>query len=96
MGDEAVEDVMGVLPDGFGNDQRGVLRDLAEDLHAVLLGVDEAVFLDRVARVGALDFVAFAGEAFGEFFFHGFLLGPAFLVGGEAQVAVCDEVDVFA
>jgi hypothetical protein len=52
-------------------------------------------FFFGVAGVGAFDFPAFCRETFGEFFFHGLLFRPAFLVGGESQVAVGEEVNGF-
>jgi len=36
---------VGVLPNGFGDNQRGTFGDFREDLHAILLAVDKAVAL---------------------------------------------------
>src|SRR4051812_15457827 len=55
---QAMEQVMAVLPDGFHDDERGIERDIAEDLHAALLAVDETVFFGGIVRVAAADFEA--------------------------------------
>lgn len=95
MGNEAVQDLVGVLPYTLGNDQRRILGDVAKHLHSVDLRVDEPVFFFRVARMGAFDFPSLSRETFREFFFHRLLFGPAFLVGGETEVAVGNEVNGF-
>ena len=43
MRDQPVQDVMRVLPDRFGHDQRRLGIDAGEDLHPFLLRADEAV-----------------------------------------------------
>ena len=45
MGGEARQNMVAVLPDGLGDDERRVGVDLGEDFHAVLLAVDEAVLV---------------------------------------------------
>ena len=45
MGEQAGQHVVAVLPDAFRHDQRRLRIELAEHLHAHLLGVDEAVLL---------------------------------------------------
>ena len=55
MGEESLQEMVAVLPDCLGNDDRGVLGDVAEDLHAVLLAVDEAVAFLRIEAVTAAD-----------------------------------------
>ena len=43
MGDQPVEQVVRILPDRFGDDERGRWVDAGKDLHALLLGADEAM-----------------------------------------------------
>ena len=59
MRDQPVQDMMAVLPDRLGDNQRRFGVNLAKDLHAVLLAVNKAVLLDRVVRMAALDGRAF-------------------------------------
>ncbi len=94
MGVKPGQDVMAVLPDGFGHDQRGAGIEFAEDFHAHLLGIDEAVLFGRVKGMGADAGPAFGFEGLGEEGLHFGLDGPAFLVGGQAQVAAGHEVNV--
>ena len=63
MRDQAGEDVMAVLPDRLGDDERRVGGNVAEDFHAVLLAVDEAVAFLLVEGMGALDRAAFLSMA---------------------------------
>ena len=95
MGGQAGQHVMAVLPDALGHDQRGVRVEFAEDLHAHLLRINEAVLLLLVEGMRAHDRPAFGLEGLGEDGFHLRLLGPAFLVGREAQIAAGDQVNVF-
>ncbi len=85
--------MMAVLPDRFGDDERRVGGDVAEDFHAVLLAVDEAVAFVLVERMGALDRAAFLVDGGDEVPFQGFLGGLTFLVGGGAEIAAGDEID---
>ena len=95
MGGQAGQDVMAVLPDALGHDQRGIRVELAEHLHAHLLRINEAVLLLLVERMRAHDRPALGFQGLGEDGFHLRLLGPAFLVGREAQVAAGNQVNVF-
>src|SRR5215470_3615797 len=85
---------MAVLPNAFGNDERGIGIKLAEDFHAHLLRIDEAMLLYLVEWMGAHDVPAFGFKGFGEYGFHFGLFGPAFLICGKAKVAVGEEVGV--
>ena len=95
MADEAVEDVVGVLPDGLSDHERGVGRDVAEDLHPIFLAIDEAVLLFWIVGMGALDLPSFAFNGLGDLLFHGGLGFLAFLIGRGAEIAACDEIDDF-
>ena len=55
MADQAGQHVVGVLPDGLGDDDRRLRVDLREDLQAFLLAGDEAVLAGGVEGMGALD-----------------------------------------
>jgi hypothetical protein len=89
---QAGEQVVAVLPDRHRGDDRRVLCDFREHIHAHALRGDEAVLLRRVVRVGTHHFDTFTFEGGGDLFFHGFLRGPADLVGRKAQVARCNKV----
>ena len=84
---------MAVLPDRFRDDQRRVPGDVPEHFHAVFLAVDEPVPLFRVERMRALDVAARAFDGRDDLRLHGGLRLLAFLVGGEPQVSVGDEVN---
>ena len=87
MADEAGQDMVRVLPDGLGDDDRRVRIDLGEDLQALLLAGDEPVAESRVVRVGALDLDVERIQRRDDLFLHGLLRGPAGFVGALAQVA---------
>ncbi len=91
--DEAVKNVVGILPDGLGDDDRRVGVDGREDLHAFFLRGDEAVFHVLLVAVRAHELVAEFGDGGREGFLHFLLGGPADGVGGVAKVAVGDERD---
>ena len=79
---QPVQHVMAVLPDRLDHDQRRVRRNLAEDLHPVLLAVDESVLLHGVAGVPAAHLAAFAADGVHDGLFGLRLRRPALLVGG--------------
>ena len=85
---QPVQNVMAVLPDRLDHDQRRVRRNPAEDLHAVLLAVDESVPLYGVAGVPAAHVTAFAADGIHHGFFGLRLRRPAPLVGRQAQIPV--------
>ena len=94
MGEEAVKEMVAVLPYGFGDDEGGVGIKGAEDLHAHFLRIDEAVLFLFVVRVGAKDGPTMCFQSLGEPGFHFGLLRPTLLVGGKPQVAVGHQVDL--
>ncbi len=51
MAKQSGENVVRVLPNGFGDDKFCVGIDLREDLHAFLLAADETVFAVLFVRV---------------------------------------------
>ena len=92
---EAGENVVGVLPDGFDDDERRFGRQFAEHLHAVLLAVDEAVAFDGVAGVAAAHLASFVPDGSHDGLF-GLRLGrPADLIGGGAQISAGNDDDGF-
>ena len=96
VGRETVKHVMRILPDRFGDDQGRVGIDaIAEDVHPLLLRLDEAVLLIVLVRMRADQLVAARVDGGSELFFHRLLRGPADAIGAEAQVAVGDELDLF-
>ena len=54
MRDKTVQDVMAVLPDRFGDDERCVDRDFPEHFHPIFLAVDETVLFFGIEGVGTL------------------------------------------
>src|SRR5260370_2923624 len=85
--------MMTILPHRFDNNERRRARDIAEDLHAILLAVDEAVLLRGIERMTALLLAARAANGVRDGRFDALLRGPTFLIGGEPQIPVCDEND---
>ena len=85
---------MAVLPDTFGDDERGIGIELAKYFHAHLLRIDETMLLLFVERMGADDVPTFGFESFAEDGFHFGLFGPAFLVCGKTKVAIGEEIGV--
>ena len=94
MREQAGENMMRVLPNGFSDDERRFRVDRAEDFHAFFLRLNEAVLLIRLVRVRANEFVAFALDGLAKGGFHLFLRGPADLICGEAEIATGDEKDL--
>ena len=86
---------MAVLPDAFGDNQWGIRIELAEDFHAHLLGINEAVLLFLIEGMGANDVPAFGFDGFGEDGFHSGLFRPAFLICGKAKIAIGEQISVF-
>ena len=91
MRDEAVEDVVRILPDGLGDNDRGLGVDRGEHRHAFPLRADEAVLHLGLVGMGPDEPVAELGDGGGELLLHRDLAGPGFFVGGLAEVAVGDE-----
>jgi hypothetical protein len=67
--------------------------DRPEDLHTVLLGLNETVALDWIGREGAGDLVAEIVAGGRDTSLKVFLGGPTGLIGGEAQVTTRDKGD---
>ena len=78
----------------FGDDERLIGIELAENFQAHLLRIDEAVLLGRVELMRAKDLPAFASQGVREFVLHFRLFRPAFLVGGEPQIAIGYQISV--
>ena len=94
MGEQAVEQVMAVLPDALRDDERRAGVQLAEHLHAHLLRINEPVLLGRVVGMCANGLPTFGLEGRDKHGFHPGLFRPAFLVGTEAQVAVGHQTNL--
>jgi len=93
VGGETVQDVVTVLPDGLGDNERRLRRQPAEDFHAVLLAVDEAVPLFGVEGVGPFHGPAELLQRGTDLLFHRHLGGLAVAVCGNAKVSVGKEVN---
>ena len=85
---------MAILPDAFSNDERGGGVQTAKDFHAHFLRVNEAMLFLLIERVSAHNGPALGFQSAAQHGFHFGLLGPASLVGREAQVSVGHQVKV--
>ncbi len=94
VGEQTLQEMVAILPDRLGNDDWRILRDIAEDLHAVLLAVDETVAPLGVESVSAANFAAFFLDGLDQQSLHGLLGFLAFLVGRGAEIAVGDQDDL--
>ena len=88
-----MQNVMRVLPDGLGNDQRCAARNLAKDFHSIFLRINKTMshFLTKTMR--ALDRPAFQFERFVQRTLHCKLSGFAFLICRSAKVSIGYEID---
>ena len=75
---QPVQHMMTVLPDGLHHHQRRGARDIAKNLHAVLLAVDEAVLLGGIEWMAAPHLAAGSADGRHDGCFHAFLRRPAF------------------
>ncbi len=96
MADEPRQDVVGILPDCFGDDDRRLRINAGEDFEALLLAGDESMLESRIIGMGALDFDAERGQRGGDLLLHSFLRRPAGLVGALPQVAARRHQDFFS
>jgi hypothetical protein len=83
-----------VLPNRFGDNQRGPWVELLEDLETFALAGDEAVLLGFLVGMGANKRVTHIAENLRQLAFHGLLRRPARLVSREAKIAAGDEIDL--
>ena len=91
MGAQAGQDVMAVLPDGFGYHQGGIRWYLGENSHPHLLAVNEPVPLDRVVTVGPAGGPPEIGQSRHEGLLELLLHRPAGCVRRQAQVATGNQ-----
>ena len=87
------QQVLGVLPDRFGDDERGLPVDRTEDLQTALLAVDESMLLGVVVLVRSPHGAAEALDRRGQLRLHVALGRPAHAIGRKAQVSVGYEQD---
>ena len=95
MRDQAAQHVVRVLPDRLGDDDGRLGIEAGKDVHSLALRGEKAVLLLLAIMVGADDRITLGLDGAGQGFFHLFLGRPAFLIGGEPQIAAGDEVDLF-
>src|SRR5258708_12155428 len=86
---------MAVLPDTFGNYERRMRIKSAKHFQACFLTINEPVLLFLFERMPTHHRPAFGVECAGEDDFHFLLFGPAFLIGGQTEIAIGDERDLF-
>jgi hypothetical protein len=91
--DQAGKEVMRILPDALGDNERCGGINPGEHSHALFLRGDEAMINILLEGVGADELVAKRGNNLGQLFFHGGLGRPAFFIGRLAEVAVGDQID---
>src|SRR5882724_9014817 len=92
---KAGKNVVAVLPNCFGDDDRSIVWNALKDVHAITLAIDEAVRLVREKGMSSLELAAKTIDSCCKGFFHGLLCGPAFLIGGESQIVTCKKVYSF-
>jgi len=88
---QAMQDVMAVLPNRFGDYERRRGRNILEDRHAIFLRIDETVLFRGIKRMAALDSKAKTVDRFGDGGFHSGLRRPTHPVGGKTKIATCDQ-----
>jgi hypothetical protein len=87
------EHVVAILPNGLGDDDRGIGIQPGKDRHALLLAGDEAVLLRRVVRVGAFYLAATGADRIAELLLHRGLGRPTHGVGTRPQVTAGNQKD---
>ena len=91
MTTQASEDVVAVLPDRLGDDQRRVGIDALEHVHAHALAVNEPVLESFVVVVRPFDRPAFTRKGGGQLLFEFVLCRPTHLT---MCVAACWRISV--
>ena len=94
MSEQAGQNVMAILPDALRDNERRVGIKAAENFHAHLLRIDEAMALRFVEGMRAHHAPAFGFKRSRDDGLHLHLFRPALLVGGRAEVAAGHEVNV--
>src|SRR3954452_6169792 len=84
-----------VLPHALSHYKRSIWIQFAEHLHAHLLRVNKTVLLLSIERMRADYLPTFSFEGFRENSFHPGLFRPALLIGGEPQIAIRHQVELF-
>ena len=90
MAVETVKDVMAVLPHRLDDYQRRAGRDAAKYFHSNFLAIDETMTLGGIVGVAALHVAAQPSDGSRDRLLGARLGRPALLVGGEAQISICD------
>ena len=93
MSIESREEMLTVLPNGFGDNQGLKWIDLLEDLDSHFLRIDKPMFLGLVEVMCPGDVPALFLDRLDQCGLHLFLLVPAFLIGRESKISVCNEHD---
>src|SRR4051794_14463738 len=93
MGEQPMEQMVGVLPDGFHNDKRSVGRNSPKHFHSALLTVNETVAFFRVELMPANHFTAAIANRGYDRTLGALLCGPAHAIRGQAQIAVRNKID---
>ena len=95
VGDQAMQNVMRILPDALRDNQRGLGINPRKNAHAFLLGADEPVFFIILVGMGPDQFITGFRQRCLQHLLHFGLFSPAGLVGGEAQITIGDQGDLF-
>src|ERR1043165_7235359 len=90
---QAGENVMAILPHGFGDDNRSIRRNALKDVHAVTLAVDKTVRFFRAKGVSSFQLTAKTCDSCRKGGFHSLLCGPTLLIGGKSQVSAREEIN---
>jgi hypothetical protein len=94
MSEQPMQEMMTVLPNAFGHNERRVRIQVAENLHPHLLGINETMLLLLVEGMSAHGRPALSRQGLGDDTLHFGLFRPAFLIGGQAKIAIGHEVEL--
>src|SRR5436190_9405852 len=89
-----MQQMMAVLPYGLRHDQGYIGRQLAKNLQPHLLRIYEAMLFGGIVRMRPDNFPTLSLKRLGKLRLHLRLLGPAPLIGGQAQVAISHEISL--
>ena len=90
MRNQPMQHVMTVLPDRFHYNQRRAPRDVAKNLHAIFLAVNESVALGGIEWMPPLHLASSSANGCDNRRLYRLLSRPALLVGRQTQIAAGD------
>jgi len=88
-----MQNVMRVLPDGLGDDQRRAAGNHAKDFHSIFLRINKTMSDFFAKTMRTLDCPAFQLDRFDQRSLHYKLSGFAFLIRRSAKISIGYEID---